>query len=272
MSLCDFFSFSPTLQALCQGGTATGQVLQKAAKDSGSAKSGSSGPTQGSGPSPCILLIPNPVKGIPLIGDLISSAGICLFTKTEARALIGGLALAAGSVTTLIGTSILIVSAIGHTKAGQAAAQAGGGLAEGVGAGLALVPGAEVAGAAIAAGGSHIKRRQGAAGKTAQRIKTGRQQQVRQAATETRTQERHVSTQRRIQERHTSAEQRRSNAETRAQERHDEALYKSVSGRKNPGRKGATLKETSGQRSARMANPTGTGRHRKPVTREEVGF
>jgi hypothetical protein len=211
----------------------------------------------GSGPSHCIVLIPNPVKGIPLIGDLVSSAGVCILTKTEARALIGGVALAAGGVTTLIGVSILIVSAFGHTKAGQSAAKLGGGLAEGVGAGLAFVPGAEAAGAAVAAGGSAIKRRQGAAGKVAQSTKKRRQ-----------------GGRQEVQELQASGA---SNIRTAQKPQPRPTRPGRVIRSDRPeGRQGDqprnVPRETSRQRSARMANPTGTGRHRKPATREEVGF
>jgi hypothetical protein len=102
----------------------------------------------GKGASPCLVLIPNPVKNIPLIGDLISGAGVCLFTKTEARALIGGLMLAAGAGLGIVGISVLVVSAFSHTKAGQAAGKVAGTAGEVAGAGLVLA-GMPEAGAAV---------------------------------------------------------------------------------------------------------------------------
>jgi hypothetical protein len=126
-------------------------------------------------PSNCIVLVPNPVSGVPIIGSLITSKGICLFTKTEARALIGGVILAAGASATLVGLAILVVSGFSHTKAGQAAGRAVGGAAEITGAGLALAGMPEVGAPIAAAGGavrSHSRARSTQAGGYARRSRT----------------------------------------------------------------------------------------------------
>lgn len=190
-------------------------------------------------PSTCVVLVPNPVSGIPLIGDLISSAGICLFTKTEARALIGGLILAAGAGATIVGLSILMVSALGHTKAGQAA----GKVAEGAGAGLALVPGMELAGGAIAAAG-HAAKGKGGSSKVTRQVKTRRQQNSAEDADL----------------------QARGASNIKTAQKPPGTLRKSA----KPGVKTGSVSadgESSRQRSKRYA--TGTGR---PATRAEAGF
>lgn len=79
---------------------------------------------------------------IPLIGG-----NVCILTRSEVRALLGGAVLAAGGMVTLAGLAVLM------TAAGMKALPPLGKAAEGVGGALLLVPGAEPAGAAIAAGG-----------------------------------------------------------------------------------------------------------------------
>lgn len=120
----------------------------------------------------CLVGIPNALSNVPVIGGLFSQDLVCFFRKTEARALIGGLMIAAGGVTVVVSLGIVIVGVLGHTGAGKAVGTA----AEGAGAALAFVPGAELAGAAIAAGGSAVKHRKGAGAKVAQGRKTRRQQ------------------------------------------------------------------------------------------------
>jgi hypothetical protein len=75
---------------------------------------------------------------------------VCLFSKTEARALTGGLALAGGGFLALLGLLFLAVYGLRETGAGKAA----GGAMEGIGAGLLFVPGAEGAGLALGAAGA----------------------------------------------------------------------------------------------------------------------
>jgi hypothetical protein len=116
-----------------------------------------SAPTSTANPSSCVILVPNPVSGVPIIGDLVSANGICLFTTTEARALIGGLILSAGGVTCAVGIAILVVSGFARTGAGKAAGRAVGGVAEAAG-GAAALAGFPEAGAAAAAAGSAVRK------------------------------------------------------------------------------------------------------------------
>jgi membrane-bound ClpP family serine protease len=74
---------------------------------------------------------------------LISPPGGWCFTACEGKALVSGMLIFAGGVAFLIGTALLFAG--GSGMAGK--------LAEGAGAGLALIPGAELAGAAIARAG-----------------------------------------------------------------------------------------------------------------------
>jgi hypothetical protein len=232
-----------------------GSTINPKTGKSGNGAGSSLAPTPGSGPSPCLILVPNPVKGIPLIGDLISSAGVCLFTKTEARALIGGIMVGVGGVTMSLGLSLVVVSVLGHTSAGKAVGNVAGTTAEVAGAGLALVPGAEAAGAAVAAGGAIIKRHKGAAGNAAQGTKARRQAGQQETAE---LQARGASDIR------TARKPRGSlGAPT-----HPGRIVKSE---RAPGRQGEqranVSRETSRQRSARMARSSG-----RPATREEAGF
>jgi Lysozyme like domain len=90
------------------------------------------------------------LSSVPLIGGMFQT---CLLRKTEARAMIGAGMILLGGLTGTVG--VLILAAYGF-KASGAASGAGRSL-EAVGAGLALVPGAEIAGAAVAAGGSRVR-------------------------------------------------------------------------------------------------------------------
>jgi hypothetical protein len=95
-------------------------------------------------------LVPNPL-GISL-GPLSLSAGpACLLSKSNARAFIGAGLLLAGGAVAVAGLAVLAAAA------GVKAAGPVGTIAEGVGAGLLLVPGAEGAGAAVIAGGRQAK-------------------------------------------------------------------------------------------------------------------
>jgi hypothetical protein len=75
--------------------------------------------------------------------QVIGGLGVDLLNQCQAKALVSGLLIFAGGVTLLIGTALLFAG--GSGMAGK--------LAEGAGAGLALIPGAELAGAAIARAG-----------------------------------------------------------------------------------------------------------------------
>lgn len=104
--------------------------------------------TAASGSSDC--LVANPVGSVPLVGSFLGPA--CLFTKSNARAFIGAGLILAGGGLTLAG--LVVFAAV----AGVKAAGPVGGVAEGVGAGLLLVPGAEGAGAALMAAGGQAKK------------------------------------------------------------------------------------------------------------------
>ena len=116
------------------------------------------------------------VISVPLVGT-------CLFTKTEARALIGGLILAAGGVTCFIGLSVLVVSAFSHTAAGRAAGKAVGGAAEAGGAAAALAGFPEI-GAPIAAAGSAVRSHSKSAPTKAGKVASGARTRSRQNASE----------------------------------------------------------------------------------------
>jgi hypothetical protein len=75
--------------------------------------------------------------------QVISGLGVTLLNQCQAKALVSGLLVFAGGVTMLIGIALLFASDKGVA----------GKIAEGAGAGIALVPGAEIAGAAIARAG-----------------------------------------------------------------------------------------------------------------------
>ena len=103
--------------------------------------------------------------------SVLGFGGGCLFSKTNARAIIGGLVFGAGGLTAFAGLAILTASAFSHTKAGQAAGKAAGSVLEGAGA-VAAAAGAPEIGAPVAAAGSGLKRSPGRAGKYAQGKRT----------------------------------------------------------------------------------------------------
>jgi hypothetical protein len=131
-------------------------VLAAAGQPSGAQASGgtgASGSGAGSGitttgaltPSNCIWALPQ----LPVIG----TPG-CLLSYGQARALIGGAALAAGGLAFFTGILVLAAGGLQGSGAGHAA----GGALEGAGAVLAFVPGAEPAGLAIGAAGATARR------------------------------------------------------------------------------------------------------------------
>jgi Lysozyme like domain len=112
----------------------------------------------GSGSTGAGCLIGNPFSAqLPLIGN-VSAGPSCIFSRSQARAVIGALVLAGGGLTAALGLVLLAAYGLGHAGAGKVA----GGALEGVGAGLALVPGLEAAGVATAAAGHTVKRKGGA--------------------------------------------------------------------------------------------------------------
>lgn len=96
------------------------------------------------------LAIPG-LSSVPLIGGAFQT---CIIRKTEARALIGGALILTGGLTGVVG--VFILAAYGFRASG--AGSAGGRSLEAVGAGVALIPGAEVAGAAINRGGAAVRK------------------------------------------------------------------------------------------------------------------
>jgi hypothetical protein len=116
-----------------------------------SAGSASPGATSSGGTGPgCLLANPFSVQ-LPLIGN-VSAGPSCLFSTSQARALIGGLMFAPALILGITG-AVLIV-ALGFRRVAPAA----GGAAEAVGGGLALVPGLEGAGAAVAVAGHETRK------------------------------------------------------------------------------------------------------------------
>ncbi len=105
--------------------------------------------TAASGSADC--LVGNPLAiSVPLIGSL-SAGPSCLFSRSNARAFIGaGLVLAGGVMG--LATLAFIAVAVGMKAAGPL-----GKAAEGVGGVMMLVPGAQPAGAAVAAGGKAVR-------------------------------------------------------------------------------------------------------------------
>lgn len=93
-----------------------------------------------------------------IISNLFSSGGnvgaICFFSKANARAMVGGLVLAATIPIGIVGLALLVVEGFSKTGAGKAA----GGAIETIGAGVAFIPGLEGAGIATAAAGRSASR------------------------------------------------------------------------------------------------------------------
>lgn len=150
-------------------------VLAAAGQPSGAQASGGTGASgAGSGitttgvltPSNCIWALPQ----IPLVG----TPG-CLLSYGQARALIGGVALAAGGLAFFVGLLVLAAGGLQGSGAGHAA----GGALEATGAALALVPGAEGAGLAVGAAGA-VARRAGSSSGASQSL--ARRRKARAAA------------------------------------------------------------------------------------------
>lgn len=139
-------------------------------KSTGSAAAGGAPAAGGTGPG-CLLANPFSVQ-LPLIGNVSAGPG-CLFSTSQARAMIGGIMFAPALVLLVAGSVVLV--ALGFRRAAPAVGKA----AEGVGAGIALIPGAEAAGAAVAGAGMATRAAGGSPGRAAQgrarRASQGRQ-------------------------------------------------------------------------------------------------
>ena len=115
---------------------------------SGTGPNSSSGSPQ-TGPG---CLMANPFStNLPLIGN-VSAGPSCLFSTSQARALIGGLFMLPALAMGLTGAVLLV--ALGFRRVAPGAGRA----AEQVGAGLAFVPGLEGAGLAVAGAGAAAQR------------------------------------------------------------------------------------------------------------------
>jgi hypothetical protein len=139
-------------------------------KSAGSA-AGSGGGTGTGSATPTCLIGFSGVQGTSWFSDLFSSGGgnvgqFCLFTRTEARALIGGMILTAGSGIMLVGLGVLVAAGFARSGAGKAAGRAVGGAAELAGAGAAVLGAPEI-GAPIAAAGAGVRKASQKSGGTA---------------------------------------------------------------------------------------------------------
>ena len=132
-------------------------ILAQAGQPGGLAASGGSGAAgttaaaggSGSGSSSaCLIGINGP--SIPVLG----SVNLCFVTRSQARAILGGMLLAGSAFGALVG--LLILAAAGFRQTG--AAHAAGGALEGTGAAIAFVPGLEGAGLAVGAAGATARR------------------------------------------------------------------------------------------------------------------
>lgn len=118
----------------------------------------------------CLIGVPNPVTSVASILPWVSATDICLFRKSNARALIGGLLMAVGGIAALAGGAVLVAGAFPGrtTKAMGTAAELTGGAVS--------LAGAPEVGAGIAAAGHGAR----SAGKHAQQ--KGRQRKARKQA------------------------------------------------------------------------------------------
>jgi hypothetical protein len=120
---------------------------------SGSASSSAASSAGGTGPG-CLIANPFSVQ-LPLIGN-VSAGPSCLFSTSQARALIGGMLMIPALVLGVTGAVVLVV--LGFRRAAPGLASKAGGAAELVGAGVAFIPGAEGAGVAIAGAGAAARK------------------------------------------------------------------------------------------------------------------
>lgn len=124
-------------------------VSGKWPQSAGSAAGAAGAAAGGTGPG-CLLANPFSVQ-LPLIGN-VSAGPSCLFSTSQARALIGGVLMVPALLLGITG-AVLIV-ALGFRRVAPAA----GGAAELVGGGVALIPGLEGAGAAVAVAGHETRK------------------------------------------------------------------------------------------------------------------
>ena len=150
----------PTQAAAAAAGVQTSGGLGKGVNPiSGTAPPGTAPPSGGgqvsatpsnlaSSGSPCLV-------ALPTVNLLVTSVnGACILTKTNVRAMVGGMILGASGILAIVGLSLLVVEGFQQSGAGEA----GGRSLGAVGAGLAFVPGLEPAGLAVGAAGAAAKR------------------------------------------------------------------------------------------------------------------
>lgn len=127
--------------------------------------SGSGGTVQPSASADCLIGFGG-IPGTSWIQDIFGSGGnigqVCLFTKSEARAIVAVTLMWAGAMAALPGLFLLVAGFGQETKAGAKVGQA----TERVGAAVAVIPGAEGVGAGVAAVGKGIRGRGASASRT----------------------------------------------------------------------------------------------------------
>jgi hypothetical protein len=116
------------------------------------------------------------LSSLPVIGSAFQ-ADLCFMHKSTLRHVVGGLLMLAGGGLALPGVLLLAAFSFRRTGAGHAA----GGALETLGAGLAVVPGAEAAGIAVAAAG-HTARRAGSQSGASQSIERRRSRRAAEAS------------------------------------------------------------------------------------------
>lgn len=102
--------------ATVSGWASSGKWPQSAGSSSGGAQQATLTSADTSLANECLVGIPNPAHSLPVIGGLFSSNLTCLFSKSEARALVGGLVMVASGTVALVG--VLILAAYGLKKSG----------------------------------------------------------------------------------------------------------------------------------------------------------
>lgn len=115
------------------------------------------------------------IAGTSWINDIFGSGGnvgaVCFFSKSNARAIVGGAIMAIAVPLGIVGLALLVVEGFHRTGAGRAAGNA----LETIGAGAALVPGMEAAGLATAAAGRGVKSTPGQSAARRSRRRSDRQ-------------------------------------------------------------------------------------------------
>jgi len=106
---------------------------------------------RGANPATCIAGFGGGNVTLPVVGQLFSVP--CLLSKTEARAIIGAMAITSGGFVVLVGTVLLAAYGLRSAGAGRAA----GVLLENAGAAAAIVPGGERAGLAVSRAGRNAR-------------------------------------------------------------------------------------------------------------------